>query len=91
MALGGGPLVRFLSTGSAQYLGQASYSMYILHVPLLWWYGSPEIFLRGYIGAGVVALVYLVGMVLISAACFEWIEKPWNRRIRDFARTRAVH
>ena len=37
-ALGGGPAARGLSTPVAVYLGKASYAMYILHVPMLWWY-----------------------------------------------------
>ena len=39
LALGGGGMARMLSTRLAQYLGKASYSLYILHVPVLWWYG----------------------------------------------------
>ena len=65
---------RFLSTSVAQYLGQASYSLYILHVPILWWFGThgPSM-----------AIVYLIGIVAISALCFECIEKPANRWIRS--------
>ena len=87
LALGGGVLARFLSTGTAQYLGQISYSMYILHVPLLWWFGNRGPALIGNLPAGM-ALIYIVGIVLISAAAFEWVEKPANRRIRDWARRR---
>jgi len=87
-ALGGGVIDRILSTGTAQFLGQASYSMYILHVPLLWWFGNrgPEP-LRG-LGAGI-AIIYFAGVILVSAACFQWIEKPANRFIRAWASSRA--
>jgi peptidoglycan/LPS O-acetylase OafA/YrhL len=85
LALGGGPVERFLSTGPAQYLGQASYSLYILHVPLLWWFGNHgPLFLR-WMESGV-AIVYIAGIIAISAACFEWIEQPANRAVRDWAR-----
>lgn len=87
LALGGGALARFLSTASAQYLGQASYSMYILHVPLLWWFGNRGPIVFGNLRAGV-ALIYILGIIVISAACFEFIEKPANRWIRDSARRR---
>jgi peptidoglycan/LPS O-acetylase OafA/YrhL len=89
LALGGGALARFLSTAGAQYLGQASYSMYILHVPLLWWFGNRGPIVFGNLRAGV-ALFYIAGIILISAACFEWIEKPANRRLRDWGRRNLV-
>ncbi len=85
LALGGGVFARFLSSAAAQYLGQASYSMYILHVPLLWWFGNRGPIVFGNLRAGV-ALIYIVGIIVISAACFEWIEKPANRWLRDWGR-----
>ena len=85
LALGGGIFARFLSTGIAQYLGQVSYSMYILHVPLLWWFGNRGPVRLGNLQAGM-ALIYIVGIVLVSAAAFECVEKPANRRIRNWAR-----
>jgi peptidoglycan/LPS O-acetylase OafA/YrhL len=89
LALGGGVFARFLSTGRAQYLGQVSYSMYILHVPLLWWFGNRGPVLIGNLQAAM-ALIYIVGIVLISAAAFEWVEKPANRWLRSWARRRFV-
>ncbi|HEY3838976.1 MAG TPA: acyltransferase, partial [Bryobacteraceae bacterium] len=87
LALGGGAIARLLSTAFVQYLGQASYSMYILHVPLLWWFGNhgPPIFHRMHAG---VALIYIAGVILVSAACFEFVEKPANRWIREYSRRR---
>ena len=38
LALGGGMTARALSASIVVFLGQASYSLYILHIPLLWWY-----------------------------------------------------
>ena len=85
LALGGGRLARMLSTVAVQYLGQISYSIYILHVPLLWWFGN-----RGPVVLAqlqwCVAMIYILAIVIISAACFEWIEKPANRMIRDWGR-----
>jgi peptidoglycan/LPS O-acetylase OafA/YrhL len=88
LALGGGVIARFLSTGTAQYLGQVSYSMYILHVPLLWWFGNRGPAVIGKLQVGM-ALIYIVGIVLISMAAFEWVEKPANRAIRNWARRRS--
>ena len=85
LALGGGAVARLLSTSVVQYLGQASYSMYILHVPLLWWFGNRGPQLLPWM-ASWAALVYITGIILISAACFQWIEMPANRAIRRWAR-----
>jgi peptidoglycan/LPS O-acetylase OafA/YrhL len=87
LALGGGAIARFLSTGIAQYLGQVSYAMYILHVPLLWWFGNRgPLRLTGNEQAAM-ALLYILGIVLLSAAAFEWVEKPANRAIRSWVRS----
>ena len=52
LALGGGVTARFLSTPTAQYLGQVSYSMYILHVPLLSVVRKPRSRCRGELTSG---------------------------------------
>ena len=83
LALGGGVTARFLSAASAQYLGQISYSMYILHVPLLWWFGNRGPVFMGSLRAWL-ALIYIAGIVLLSAAAFELVEKPANRWIRNW-------
>lgn len=74
LALGGGAIARALSTTLAVFLGKASYAMYILHVPLLWWY------LRW---TGQSAAVYMTGVIGISAAVYRWIEEPANRYLRS--------
>jgi peptidoglycan/LPS O-acetylase OafA/YrhL len=60
-------------------LGEASYSLYIIH-----W--SITTFLRmGYLGAfgtPAVNAFFLVGTVLLSVVCYRFIELPWRRRLR---------
>lgn len=78
-ALGGGAAARALSSKPAVYLGKSSYAMYILHVPLLWWY------LRwARMGAaGVQVAAFYVAMVIaISALVYRFIEEPANRYLR---------
>jgi len=85
LALGGGFFARFLSTAFLQYLGQASYSLYILHVPVLWWFGNHGPIPLRYLHASV-ALIYLPLIILLSCACFQWVEKPANQGIRAWGR-----
>lgn len=73
LALGGGVLARLLSTPVAVYLGKASYAMYILHVPILWWY------LRWH---GVSAALYIALVIAVSAVVYAVFEEPANRWLR---------
>ena len=85
LGLGGGLPARVLSTRLAKLLGDSSYSLYILHVPLLWWFSR-------YWGHQAVAMpavfaaAYLILVVAASAAVFQFIEGPANRWIRDWVR-----
>jgi peptidoglycan/LPS O-acetylase OafA/YrhL len=83
LALGGGAVAKVLSSRAVDYLGQASYSMYILHVPLLWWYGNGGV-KRFHLPPGIAALVF--GGIVIAAAVlsYELVEKPANRWIRNW-------
>ncbi len=80
LSLEGGLLARWLSSRIAVFLGQTSYSMYILHVPLLWWYRR--------LAAEPTPAVYVPAVVIISAAVFQVLERPANRRIRKWCDSR---
>lgn len=77
-ALGGGWPARTLSLPVAVYLGKASYAMYILHVPLMWWY------LRWVKDFS--ATIYIGGVIVVSALVYRAIEEPANRYLRARAR-----
>ncbi len=82
LALNGGWIARALSSRISDYLGQASYSMYILHVPLLWWYSRYAFHRRGSPPYTVATLAFLACVVVASIVAFELVEKPANRWLR---------
>jgi len=73
LALGGGALAGVLSARTIVYLGKASYAMYILHVPILWW------FLRW---KGTSPALYLALVIAVSAVIYAGFEEPANRWLR---------
>lgn len=81
LGLGSGVGAKLLSSPVSEYLGKASYSMYILHVPVLWWYSKWAIH-QPYVPLTVAALAYILIVIAVSAISFEFVEKPMNRMIR---------
>lgn len=88
LAIGGGWLARVLSHPVADYLGKISYSTYILHVPVLWWFGNTAQ-LRFGLSAPISALAYLGVVLIVSALTFEFVESPANRWLRSLIRPRV--
>jgi peptidoglycan/LPS O-acetylase OafA/YrhL len=87
LAMGGGWLARLLATSPAVYLGKASYSLYILHIPLLWWYTAADPV--NPLPRTASAVVYTLIAVGVSAVVFRWFEEPANRRLRDALQRRV--
>jgi peptidoglycan/LPS O-acetylase OafA/YrhL len=85
LALNGGWFARLLSTKFSDYLGQASYSMYILHVPILWWYTRYAFHKMGPAPHEMASLAFLLAVILVSIAAFELVEKPANNALRAIA------
>jgi peptidoglycan/LPS O-acetylase OafA/YrhL len=83
LAAGGGFVVRLLSTDVAGYLGKASYSMYILHIPLLWWFTRYTSFRFGATPPAWTGFLFMAAVIGVSIAAFECVEAPANRWIRD--------
>jgi peptidoglycan/LPS O-acetylase OafA/YrhL len=77
-ALGGGVTARALSSRVAVYLGKSSYAMYILHVPILWWY-------RRWTQA-FSPVLYVAAVIAISAVVYGVFEEPANRYLRGLVR-----
>jgi peptidoglycan/LPS O-acetylase OafA/YrhL len=77
LGLGGGWIARVLSARPVVYLGKASYGMYILHVPILWWAVSWP--------TGVVFYCYVLLVVAASCIVYAVFEEPANRYLRTLA------
>lgn len=77
LGLGGGWIARALSTRPIVYLGKASYGMYILHIPILWWAVSWPGFAVRYL--------YVAFVVAVSCIVYAVFEEPANRFLRDLA------
>lgn len=85
LSCGGGIIVRILSSAMVEYLGKVSYSMYILHIPLLWWYSGYTTFLWGAVPPRWVGLLFIGVVIGVSIAAYEWVEVPANKWIRDWS------
>lgn len=87
-----GALARLLSSPMLVMLGEASYSLYLLHYPLLNWLTH---FVRlpsepGVYGIAVAAL-YIGGTLSCSVLSFRFIETPARRMIRGLAGRRSTN
>lgn len=85
LALGGGFVARILSGEIAGYLGKASYSMYILHIPLLWWYSRYTTWRYGSTPPSWIGFLFIAAVIGVSIAAFEFVETPANRWIRNWS------
>jgi peptidoglycan/LPS O-acetylase OafA/YrhL len=80
LAIGGGAIARLLSTRILVYLGKSSYAMYILHVPVMWWYlRESKKFSPG---------LYVAIVIAVSAIVYGLFEEPSNRWLRGKLRRR---
>jgi peptidoglycan/LPS O-acetylase OafA/YrhL len=89
LAIGGGFIGRFLSTDVIGYLGKASYSMYILHIPLLWWFSRYTFYRYGAHAPAWTGFVFIATVIAVSIAAYECVEAPANRWIREWSESRV--
>ena len=85
LADGGGPIECALSHNWLVKLGEASYAMYILHAPLVWWTyyidgRGPNLLLTHPM---VVFVIYLVVLIGLSLAVYACVEEPARKYLRS--------
>ncbi len=86
LALDSTRLSRWMSRPGLVLLGDASYALYILHVPVRWWLERCVAALGDPISFGTMYYFYLPLMIVLSVIVFVWIERPlrdWFRRNMD--------
>ncbi len=81
LAMGDGWIARALSTRPLVYLGKASYGMYILHIPILWWAVSWH--------GNLVRNFYIAFVIAVSCVVYSFLEEPANRYLRALAGHRS--
>jgi len=81
----------FLSTPLMTQLGEASYALYILHIPLAFWWQKAER-LGGFapFGNWFSILAFSIFAIVLSYIVFVTIERPFRRRIQRWNRTRSA-
>lgn len=93
LALSGGWVAKALAGRLSDFLGKASYSMYVLHVPILWWTG--RYFVHGKLHPPLIigAALYLLLVIGASALVYQRLEAPasvWIRNVgQGFSRSPA--
>lgn len=81
-----GALVTALSAPTLVWLGNISYSVYILQTPLVKYVLYLPSMLLGFGTANVLAFAaFLAALVAVSAFTYRFVERPWQRRIRGWA------
>lgn len=86
LAANGGFIARILSARPLVLLGKASYSLYILQLPV--WLGLTKL-VGGDVNGLNYALLYLIVVVLISIGVYRFVEEPCNRLIRTISTVRS--
>jgi peptidoglycan/LPS O-acetylase OafA/YrhL len=83
LALGGGWIARCLSTRPLVFLGNASYSMYILHVPIYTWLKLlyRREFRSDSSGTGFFVM-YVILVVGLSSVFFHFLEEPLHQWLK---------
>ncbi len=81
LAAGGGPLAALLSTRPLVALGEASYSLYVLHLPVLVVWSKLATYLAGdgFFGTAPSTAIFLGLAIGASLLCNRYVERPMRQ------------
>lgn len=89
-----GPLAAILNTKPLQILGQRSYSIYLLHMPLILIFGNVAQRVDGTMATLGLVAVFVITLVVISGWTYRFVEDPlrlrFNRLASDSGRLSAT-
>lgn len=77
----------FLSIGINRYLGRISYSLYLVHIPVLF---ALTITLNHRLPAWAILPLFISLSVLLASAFYQWIERPFTLLSRRVARVKVL-
>lgn len=80
-----GWLARILQWRPFQILGERSYSVYLLHMPLVLFFENLAKRVDGPLAAGLVLVVYLGAVITLSGWTYRFIEDPFRARFNRLA------
>ncbi len=78
ISMNSGRLTKLFSLKPLEYLGEASYAVYITHIPIL--YILREILRKYYLDSDTIFMIYIPVLILTSILFYQFIEKP----LRDY-------
>jgi peptidoglycan/LPS O-acetylase OafA/YrhL len=83
LALGGGFVAKSVSGDRIVMLGKATYGMYILHIPILWWFKRGWLYNSGALPFPLCGAIYVAVVVAVSVLACRFVEEPANEAIRE--------
>lgn len=80
-----GWLADIFSTGPFQVLGQRSYSIYLMHMPLILFFENIAKRVDGAFSSTIVLLVFVAVLVLVSGWTYKFVEDPFRAMFNRIA------
>lgn len=80
-----GPLFRILKLRPFQILGQRSYSIYLMHVPLLLVFENASKRVTGFFSNLAVLVLFMIVLIIVSGLTYRFIEDPLRRAFNQYA------
>jgi peptidoglycan/LPS O-acetylase OafA/YrhL len=80
-----GPLSRLFQKKPFQVLGERSYSIYLMHMPLVLFFENAAKRVTGIVPNIIVLVLFIVVLVIISGLTYKFIENPFRKAFNQIA------